>query len=429
MERYYERGRLLLEQGRTKEAGEAFRKTLADNPTNAGALALLGHCMSVERNHEEALSLINQAIGAEPNNPYFFYLKSRASFMANRLDEARIAADEGLRINPFFSVLFELKSILDFHEQKWESALENAERGLAIDAENVELVNLRAKSLVKLNRKAEAAATIDFALHKAPEDANSHANKAWVCIEQDQYDEALIHFREALRLDPTSEFAKQGLKEAIKAKNIVYRYILKYFLWMSKMTSKNQWGIIIGLYVAYRLLFWLSTAVPFLNVVIIPLIVLYILFAFATWIGIPLANVFLRMHPLGKLALTEDEKLASNLVGGLAIMTLGSIASFYAMGYEIELKEGNLFVTQAGDWLFNLSLVFLLMMIPAGGVFYARAGSQARKYLVIYTVILAGLGLITVFTPLDFFLVFALGIFAFSFLAGYLINKEHQQVR
>ena len=426
MEHYFERGQLLLEQGRVKEAEKAFRKTLADNPSHAAAMALLGHCLSVKKEHEQALEFINQAIGAEPNNPYFFYLKSRASFFANKIKEARNAAEEGLRINPLFSILYELKSVIDFHEKEWKSALKNAELGLALDPESVDLINLRAKSLVKLNRKSEAAATLDFALNKAPEDANSHANKAWVCIEQDEYDQALMHFKEALRLDPTSEFAKQGLKEAIKAKNFLYRYILKYFLWMGKLTSKNQWGVVIGLYVTYRILLWLSEAMPALNIVIVPLIILYIVFAFATWIGIPLANVFLRLHPLGKLALTEDEKLASNIVGTLCVLTIGSIASFYALGYSFAMENGDIMVSDDGTWLFTLSFVFLLMMIPAGGVFYARKGSNARKGLIIYSLVLAALGLLTAFTALDFFLVFALGIFAFSFVAGYLIKKDQR---
>ncbi|MDB5311521.1 MAG: tetratricopeptide repeat protein [Gemmataceae bacterium] len=45
----------------------------------------------------------------------------------------------------------------------------------------------------------------------------------WALLHARQPAEALTHFREALRLDPTNEWARDGLIEALKARYWVYR--------------------------------------------------------------------------------------------------------------------------------------------------------------------------------------------------------------
>jgi len=99
--------------------------------------------------------------------------------------------------------------------------------------------------LVKLNRKQEAADTMDYALHRAPQSSYSHANKGWVSIEKGAYEEAITHFKEALRLNATNAYAKAGLREGIKAKNFLYRGVLKYFLWLGKLQAKYRWAFVI----------------------------------------------------------------------------------------------------------------------------------------------------------------------------------------
>ena len=40
----------------------------------------------------------------------------------------------------------------------------------------------------------------------------------------------------------------------MKARNIIYRGFLAYFLFMSRLSSKVQWGILIGGYIGYQVL-------------------------------------------------------------------------------------------------------------------------------------------------------------------------------
>src|SRR5205085_1539069 len=84
------------------------------------------------------------------------------------------------------------------------------------------------------------------ALARVPEDAFSHANQGWTLLHEGKPRKALEHFREALRLEPEMEFARLGIVEALKARNLIYGLMLRYFLWMDRLGGTVQWVIILG---------------------------------------------------------------------------------------------------------------------------------------------------------------------------------------
>jgi len=416
---HLERGQLLLQQGRIEMAKKELRLELNQNPSNAYAMGLLGFCHSTEKDHKNATQLIESAIGLEPNNPYLFYLQAKIYLLANRLEDAIAAADQGLLLNPNGAEFFLIKGSIALNLDQWEAALKYAEFGLESDPEHVDLINLRARSLIQLNRRKEAEATLDYALHKSPENPLAHTNKGWVAIENDNYDEAVTHFREALRLAPTFNFAKTGLKEAIKGKNIVYRQILKFFLWTNKMNDKGRWKFMIGAYVIYIIFIKLAESYPSLAPFFYPFILFYIIWAFSSWIAQPFSNLFLRLHPLGKLALSDDEKLASTIIG-----------IFLGIGIIFCLL---FFLTNSLLWI-ALGIWFIIMLIPIGGTFMMEKESKPRKYLTIYGATIGsfglafiGLDLFTNIQAMPFVYAFALGIFFYGFVANYLVMKAAKQ--
>jgi tetratricopeptide (TPR) repeat protein len=409
---HLERGKLLLAQKRLADAEKEFKQALSHAPNDAYAMAWLAECYLSGKRYAEALELGERAMGHAPNDPFLLYTMARAYFYNQNTKKAREMIRQGLQLNPADADFFLLLAHVAFYEEKWQEALDAAEQGLEQDAENVNLVNIRAQALVKLNRKAEAAQTIDYALHKAPEDSYSHANRGWVAIEQSRFKEAQQNFREALRLNPNNEYARSGLKEAIKGENIFYRGLLKYFLWMAKMNEQNRWAVVIGAYIIYRVVLGVARSNPALAPLLYPIIALYVLFALSSWIAIPIANLFLRLHPIGKHALTEDEKMRSNIAGGLVGLSLLALAGY--------------FISDAGQLLF-LGLVFGLLLVPAGGTFSVSEGTKARRSLTIYSLALAAVGIIGALVPSLgswLIIVFALGIFAYGWVANYLIGQD-----
>ena len=145
---------------------------------------------------------------------------------------------------------------------------------------------------------------------------------------------------------------------------------------------------------------WAHDNFPILAPILLPLIIFYIIFAFSTWIAQPISNLFLRLHPVGKYALSADEILATNIIALLAIASLACIGIFFATQAEFYLIAGG---------------YFGLLMIPTGGTFGLPAESKSRKYMALYSFVLAGIGAIWFFMPqaVELVWIFALGHFLF----------------
>lgn len=414
---YLERGNLLLQQRRFQEAETEFKKALADYPNDFMALALLAESKICQRAYPEGLEFAQRAIAIEPNQSFLIFMLARAYFVNNQAKLAKEQLLRGLQLYPTESSYFRLLGEIEFFEEHWDKALENAENGLALDPSDVDLINLRARSLVQLNRKDEAEETMDYALRSNPEDSYSHANKGWVYINKNQMDEALASFQEALRLNPENTYARNGLKEAIKAKNPAYRFVLQYFLWMGRMSETNRWGFIIGIYIVYRIILWAAQNSPNLAPFLYPLVFVYVLFAFSSWIAVPFSNFVLRFHKLGRHAMDDDELLGSAIVGGSLFTGLATLITFYLTGIEFLLLLGGFFI---------------LMLIPLGATFSVSSEGKARKRLLLYDLGLTVVGLTAVFVP-PFqeigAMIFLVGIFLFTWIANYLIGSDNREFR
>lgn len=374
MNPHLERGLLLFQQSRHELAEAELRQALADEPQEAYAHALLALCLAEREKFADATAEAQQAIHFAPDLPFAHYALARVLCDRNRYAEARAAIEEAIRLDASDADHFSLLAGIHFQERRWPDALQAAEQGLELDAEHVGCTNLRAMALVKLGRKAEAGATIDAALAKAPENALTHANQGWTLLERGDPKKALEHFREALRLDPENEWARAGIVEALKARNIIYAAMLKYFLWMSKLSSRAQWGIILGGYFGSRLLGSMAQSNPDLAPWVLPLRILYITFAVLTWTAYPLFNLMLRLNRFGRLALTPAQNVEANWVGALFFLALLSLAGCVAMGF-------------GSPWLMSLA-VFGLLLLPLSGYFRCSAGWPRNTMLAVVVVLL-----------------------------------------
>jgi len=420
-----DRALILIETNRYAEAMQTLGQLLSQNPQDAVALGLLAICRLNNNQKKEALEPARQAVGLAPDNPFLLTVLARTLLYNNQAQEARLVLSSALEKDPTFSNAYALMAQLEYNESHWEAALLQAEQGLEFDPEDETLINMRAMALVKLNRTKEAAETVEYALYTNPENAYSHSNKGWVQIEQGKYEAAVASFKEALRFDPQNEHARDGLKEAIKGKNWLYRGLLRYFLFMGKLSERNQWVVIIGIYVVIRLLRNLSATNEALRPFIAPIIILYMIFAFATWIGKPLSDLALRLHPLGKLALNDDEKRSSNLVALSLILAMIALTGSFMVTEK--LLSGNLNI---------LAITFFAMMIPLGGLSASRPDSQSRQWLTWTALAMLLCGPINQLAttcgmalPVGELLlsIFAIGIFAYSWIVNYILSKESRR--
>jgi len=373
--RNVERAKLLIEQHRYKEAEKELLIQLTIEPNDPETLYLLSFLKSEDKKYEEAEQFIKSAIGINPSNPYLIYQYAIILNRQDKYQEAERHVREAIQINPQEADFFALLSSIYLNQKNWQKALEYADKGLELSPDNLSCLNLRSTALIKLDKKEESFKTIEHALNYDPNNSSTHSNLGWGMLEKGDHKKALEHFRKALELNPRSEYAKMGMVEALKARYFIYRMFLKYSFWISNMKSSMQWVVILGFFFGSRFLRMISDQVPVLKPFLMPLVILYILFAISTWIIRPISNLFLRFNVYGKYALSKDEITTSNYVGGaLAVGILGLIA------YLIFPKE-----------IFLATTIFgFTMMIPFSSMYAVESGRN-RKILIAY-----GFGMLTI---------------------------------
>jgi len=426
MNAHLQRAILLMQQSRTELAEQELRLALAEDPNEARAHGLLAVCLAEREAFREALAEAGQAVHLAPDDPFTHYTLAGVLDHSNRLQEAEQAIQEAIRLDPTDADYFARLAGIRFEQRQWSGTLQAAETGLQFDPEHTQCINLRAMALVKLGKQDEAGAALETALQRDPENAVTHANQGWRLLEQGEHQKALEHFREALRIDPELDFARQGIVESLKARYFIYRIMLGYFLWMAKLSERSQWLVIIGGYIAYRVLRSVARSNPELQPWIMPLLILYAVFAIMTWIASPLFNLLLRLNRFGRLALSREQIVTSNWVG---LCVAGALVSLV------------LYFTVHADGALVSALVCGLLIPPLSTIYQCDPG-WPRTTTVAITIVLAVAGLSSAalvwgsqFLAGDgaklagglgwlLFFPFVLGALAFQFAANALVSAK-----
>jgi Tfp pilus assembly protein PilF len=400
---HIERARVLIEQDRFAPAESELRRHLLTEPDDAMAHAMLALALLGQNKHRQAIESARHAVHLAPTLPYAHYILAWVYNQQERLDEAETTIKEAIRLDPEEADYFAVLSSVKLQRRRWQEALEAAETGLYFDSEHVGCINLRAMALNQMGLTGDAAIAIEGALSVEPENALTHANRGWQEVHRGNYEQAMTHFREALRIDAELEWAREGVVEVLKARNPIYRLMLRYFLWSSRLSGRATWALIIGFYFFSRLIRATMKAKPELAPFLWPLYGLYLAFVLLTWIAGPLFDLLLRLDPVGRVALSRKQITASNWVGaalllagaGLVIGLLASSPSFY------------LLAAASG-----------MMTLPIAGAFNAET-PKARRVLPIYAIALGALAFLTfALSFYDFELAIILGIIS---LIGFFI--------
>jgi tetratricopeptide (TPR) repeat protein len=401
---------ILIQQKKYVEAERILKDLLATDANNIQYLALLVEVNLQQDKLDVAKSIINNAIGMSPDTPILFSIKARVLLQEEDYKQAESDIRHAIALDPYDADYFAILAHIRLGRKNYEEALTFANKALEIDAENLLALNTRSTALLKLNRSEESFSTVEGALREDPNNAYTHANYGWGLLEKGNHKKALEHFREALKNDPNFDYAQAGMIEALKASNPVYRSFLKYAFWMSNLTSKYQWGVILGFYFGTKLLRNAAEANPRLQPFLVPLIILLSLVAFSTWIIEPISNLFLRFNRYGQFLLSKQEKMSSNFVAVSLLVCLTGVVLYFIQDQEKFLAVG----------AYGLG-----MMVPLSAMF---SRTKKKNILLIYAIAMGVVGALAVSVSLtsgelfnSFSGIFLFGFMAFQWIANYMV--------
>jgi hypothetical protein len=223
-----------------------------------------------------------------------------------RFKEAEASANEAVRLDPEDADAHVLLGFALVGRGQWADALAAADKALSLEPESESARGLRALALGMSQGGSDWQQAAAETLAVAPGSSLAHAFAGQAHLVRGGEREAAERFREALRLDPESEFAQAGLAEAMKAGHPLFRPLFRFFMWQDRLSNGWKAALIIGPLIALRAL---RPAAD--NPLVLALIVLWIAFVVLTWLGAPLANVALRLSPVGRAVLPADQKRSS----------------------------------------------------------------------------------------------------------------------
>ncbi len=413
------RAELLIGQNRYAQAIELLHQALAASPNDGRAHSLLALCLSENRDQlREATREAETGVHLAPDQPFSHYILSVVLERRNQNEQAMNAIEQALALAPTATPFHAVKAQLFSKQGKWKEALQAAEEGLAHDPEHEQCAAIRVFALERMGRVSDALAESERAVRQAPDSSHAHATRGWALLQKGNYRESQEAFREALRLEPSSEFARSGMIQALNSSNLFFRVFHQAMVWVSRLDSRMQWGLIIGLWFGMRFLRSLARTYPALGPWIFPISIIYLLLVMMSWIMHPLFNTFLRFHPFGKHLLSKKEIWASNLIAGTLVF--GGI-----MGLAIGLGRQS---TIAGV-LPCLLAIYLTIPISVAfqttarwAVIVSATAAVAFGLLFLANVVSLAMGT----TNLTVLMLFSYGILVYCFVGVGLIRAEQR---
>lgn len=330
MSSYFTRAQQLRERGRHDEAVATLLSHLAHQPEDAVAfLELALNRTEISGQLGQALADARTATGLMPGEAFPLSLQSRILSQLDRPKEALPLAESALALDPEFGHAWNSKCLALIGLSRWKEAEAAARSALGLDADDETASNLLAHTLRIQNRLDESEDESKRRLARDPENAFSFANSGWAALQRGDIKTAESLFKEALRIDPNMEHARDGLKQSYRARSAFFRAFLKWAFFLQRFSANHRMAIIIGLLVGFQVLKALAASVH--PLLVIPVALVYYLFVFGSWLSGGLANFFLLRDPVARLSLDRAEKLEGAVMGVLFFGGLVGLVAGFAL--------------------------------------------------------------------------------------------------
>jgi len=398
-----QRVQLLLSQGRTEEAETQLSSYLQDDPTSEYGRYLMAFILYFKGKSRDSEQILLHLQSEDPENPSYLALLAEINLKEEEYAEAEYKTDQLLEMSPDEVQFHNLKSRLKFAQRYYDGALQYANSALTIDPENLEALNQKALLAGILGDQNVATNAVLEALEQNPEDPYTIANHGRQLLAEGKVNEALERLSEALRMNPTNNLARYGMQEALKSRFWPYRLFYKYMQFMSRLTARGSWTVIIGAYIIYQIIYRVGQANEALAPFLMPIAYLLIGFFLLSWIINPLMNLYLLTNPYGRLLLDDEEKKMAQLTGASLILAAACFSLWYFLNQDIFL-----FAT----------LFFVAMMIPLGS-FLTPYNKSNKQKLIYFTGAIFVLGMAGIFLNTIMLLNIAfIGIFIYQFVVN-----------
>ncbi|HSA55355.1 MAG TPA: tetratricopeptide repeat protein [Gemmatimonadaceae bacterium] len=307
----------LVEDSRFDEAIHTLDQHLALDPGDARLHALRAFLLIETGRPTEASTSVEKALALDAQDPYV-HLAAAEVALARSDPAAGIAAARQVHaLDPDDDAYIFLEARARAQLGEWDEVIARMDYILAGDQANEAAAIFRAMALEAKNANRRRFTVADWATlsRQFPLNPFARAGNAWRLLAAGQATAAEEEFRQAITVDPTSEWAKEGLVLTLKSKYPGYGLLLRFFFWLHTLAPRTRTWLAIGGVVGYNALRRIAAANPTLKPILVPVLVAYAVFVLASWLADPLLNLALMRHAEGRTALSEDDRRSGTRVG------------------------------------------------------------------------------------------------------------------
>jgi hypothetical protein len=322
----FARARLLRERGRHEEAVATLFSHLAHHPEDPDAFIELAiNRTEIAGQMNLALADIRTACGLRPGNAFLLSIQSRILSKLNRSEESLEMARAALTEDPDLAHGWISKGLALTGLGRWKGVEDCALTALRLNANDPVASNLLVEALRLQNRLDDSDSVARKGLSHDPENAFLFTNTGFTALQRGDIRLSEAQFLESLRINPQSKHAKNGLKEAYRARSTFYRLFLRLQFFKFRIPYPHHAGmwttaaIGIGLFAMVNILTRTPPQyLPYVGFILVglPILAFFALLFFAI-LSSGIANFLLLKDPVARASLDPSEKIEGAVTGSL----------------------------------------------------------------------------------------------------------------
>jgi len=281
-----------------------MHQALALAPDDAIVLRVAGSIHRIDASHRAAVTMFKRARAIDPHDADTHALLAETYLQMRKKAECEAAFTEALRLKPQNGIALGVKS--DFESMYFDVA------------------------------KAEQAAKIR--LRGSPESTSAHLQSGHVCLAKGDVPQAYWHFREALRLSPNSDEAREAVLSALTQRFPLYSWAHRVSFRLRRYRFLGSFGTYYCLFQVTRLTYLHPEMPPALRYGILGAVTPLALLATVLILPMPLVHLAVRFHPVGRYTMTKTDKIET--VFGSVVLVVGIVALALRVILRADAYEG-----------------------------------------------------------------------------------------
>jgi tetratricopeptide (TPR) repeat protein len=282
MGKHFERGMMLFQLRRWREAIGEFTEEIVENPQSPDAFAARAAAYTNLKQSQRAESDAKHAVSLEPEFAYAFYVLSVGNAQRKRRRAAKRYILDAIRLESDPNYLRQLAALF-FDEQKYTDCLKTTQQALEIDPLHEPSLVLQAQVLARLNRFKEAEILLRSALALHAENPEAHQHLGAVILQSGKTRQALDHLLEARRIDPIDHNDRLSLAGAYGRLFWPLNKLDALLAWKRELTICQRWLFAVSVSTALIIMYLFVPPDPIHFSFVLPCI---FVIAIANWLAL-----------------------------------------------------------------------------------------------------------------------------------------------